>query len=331
MEEELITVVVPLYNMAKYLPRAMKSLLNQDYSNYEIIIVDDGSTDDGSRLADNYANQYERVRCIHKENGGLSSARNVGIYNAHGRYIIFPDPDDWVEKDYLSFLWHLREEYHMDLEICGRRVIDEKSNVLSFTEGDVILLEKEDALIKLMDSRYYMGSAWNKLFRMDVIKKNDLSFDTELGMAQDLHFCVQYFMHCKNVVYDPTPKYFYYQHSGGVTSSEMTLTPRKMSGLRTYEKIAEMTEKDYPCVHDMALATLCNMSLHFIYIYYDKKMTDQKIIMKLRENINKNALYYNKSSRFSKINKLLLYIARVKPCYYFFIKKVIVFFLCLIG
>ena len=214
MEEDLITVVVPLYNMAKYLPRAMESLLNQDYGNYEIIIVDDGSTDEGSQLADDYAKRYERVRCIHKENGGLSSARNVGIDNAHGRYIIFPDPDDWVEKDYLSFLWHLRKEYHTDLEICGRKVVDENQKQLSMTQGGAGVWEKAEALIKLMDSKYYTGSACNKLFHLEIIRNNILYFDTELGMAQDLHFCVRYFMLCRNVVYDPSPKYYYYQHGG---------------------------------------------------------------------------------------------------------------------
>ena len=321
MEEKLISVVVPLYNMATFLPRAMESLLKQDYGNFEIIIVDDGSTDDGSQLADDYTVKYDKVSCIHKENGGLSSARNIGIDYAKGQYIIFPDPDDWVAEDYLSFLYRMNITYHTDLEICGRVVMDENSKELSSTKGEVGILEKEEALIKLMDSKYYMGSAWNKLFHLDNIRENKLYFDTELGMAQDLHFCIRYFMLCEKVVYDPTPKYFYFQHSGGVTSSGMSLTPRKLSGLKTYEKIAEMTKIEYPVIHDMALATLCNMSLRFIYIYFAKGMKEEEIYKRLKRDIWENGQYYCKSNRFSILNKILYYIAKINPYIYYCVKR----------
>ena len=128
-------------------------------------------------------------------------------------------------------------------------------------------------------------------------------------------------MHCKNVVYDPTPKYFYFQHSGSVTSSGMTLTPRKMSGLKTYEKIAEMTCTEYPFVHDMSLATLCNMSLHFLYIYYEKGINDKEIYEKLKRNIESYGQYYVKSDRFSMMNKILCNIAKVNPNLYYCVKR----------
>lgn len=323
MEEELITVVVPLYNMAQFLPRAMESLLKQDYRNYEIIIVDDGSTDDGSQLADDYSVKYDIVSCIHKENGGLSSARNVGIDNAKGKYIIFPDPDDWVSEDYLSFLYGMHSVHHTDLEICGRTVVDENGKEISKTKGGEGVWEKSKALCMLMDSQYYTGSACNKIFHLDIIRNNMLYFDTELGMAQDLHFCVRYFMYCEKVVYNPSPKYYYYQHSGGVTSSGMTLTSRKMSGLKTYEKIAEMTKMEYPVVHDMSLATLCNMSLHFLYIYHEKRMHDEEILTKLKQNIVEYGQYYGRSYRFSRCNKILFYIARINPYLYYIVKKTV--------
>lgn len=94
---ELITVVIPVYNMVDYLEKAVKTLGKQTYKNYEIILIDDGSTDGGTYLCDKLAEYYEQIRTIHKKNGGLSSARNCGIENAKGKYIIFPDPDDWVD------------------------------------------------------------------------------------------------------------------------------------------------------------------------------------------------------------------------------------------
>ena len=103
-----ISVVVPVYNLSEFLPHCFESLLMQTLDNYEIILVDDGSTDTSGTLCDQYEAEHKKfVRCIHKSNGGLSSARNTGIDVAKGKYIIFPDPDDWVEPDYLEKLRRL--------------------------------------------------------------------------------------------------------------------------------------------------------------------------------------------------------------------------------
>ena len=107
----MISVIVPVYNMKIYLKRCMKTLIMQTQDNYEIILVDDGSTDGSSEICDEYAKENpDLIRVIHKENGGLSSARNAGIEEATGRYIIFPDPDDWVEPDYLKAFVELKKK-----------------------------------------------------------------------------------------------------------------------------------------------------------------------------------------------------------------------------
>ena len=224
----MITVVVSIYKVEKYLNKCIESLLNQTYKDFEIILVDDGSPDKCPKMCDDWETRDSRIRVFHKENGGVSSARNCGIENAKGEFIIFPDPDDWVEPDYLERILALREEFNADLSICGHYIgknINNKKAALS-------VLTTEEALEQLMMPRLFCGYVWNKLYSMKIINNNNLRFDTELGMVQDLHFNVRYFQFCEKIVYDPKPLYHYVIDRGGVTSRYTTLTPRKISGLK---------------------------------------------------------------------------------------------------
>lgn len=321
MINDMITVVVPVYNMGHLLPRAIDCLLAQTYRNYEIIIVDDGSTDDSGEICDRCVALDSGIRVIHKENGGLSSARNCGIANANGEFIIFPDPDDWTDPHYLEMLINLHREYKTDLEIGGHYVEDDKSCVIHNDGKCREIINADDAVELLMSSKAFCGFAWNKLYHMDIIEANALRFDTELGMAQDLHFAFRYIALCEKIAYDPAPAYHYFQHAGGVTNTKSPLSARKISGLKTYEKIAELAKDKYPNAHDAALSTLFNMSLHFIFIYYESKMSDKLLLVKLKENLRLYKEYFFKNPNYSKSRKLLGRIALVSPWAYHKAKK----------
>lgn len=323
MTNKLITVVVPVYNMGKFLPRAIDCLLSQTYKNYEIIIVNDGSTDDSGAVCDECAKLDERICVIHKENGGLSSARNCGIENAKGQYIIFPDPDDWVEKNYLETLINLQEEYGADLEISGHFVDDDKKSAVHNKNATKTLLDKESALKILMRPDGFCGFAWNKLYHLDIIKKHSLRFDEELGMAQDLHFAFRYLCLCESVAYNPLPTYHYFQHVGGVTNANSPLTARKISGLKTYEKIAELAGESYPQVKSSALSTIFNMSMHFIYIYFQSKMQDKELLKKLKCNLQTYKNYFFSDERYSTSHKILGRIVLISPKLYFLTKRLL--------
>ncbi len=323
MTNKMVTVVVPVYNMKELLPKCLSALLNQSYDNYEILIIDDGSTDGSSVICDEYAQKEGKVKVIHKENGGLSSARNCGIENATGDFIIFPDPDDWVEKNYLEQLVKLANEYHTDLEICGHYVDDAKKSIVHNTLGKIKVIDKKDTLCLLMRPDAFCGFAWNKLYHLDIIKKNNLRFDTELGMAQDLHFAFRYIRCCESVVYDPTPTYHYFQHIGGVTNAKSPLTTRKISGLKTYEKIAELANGEYPQVRSLAYSTIFNMSMHFIYIYFYSKMKDKALLKKLKENLKIYKSNFFGDDRYSRVHKFLGRIALVSPRLYYLTKKIV--------
>ena len=165
----MITVVVSVYNTGKYLPKAMDCLLRQTYRDYEIIIVDDGSTDGSQDICDREAEGRDNVRVFHKPNGGLSSARNFGIDHAKGDYIIFPDPDDWVELNYLEKLVAIREETGADLSICGH--FDEMDSLVRIWNQGArpCVMPASEAMEVLMTPSAFCGYAWNKLYDLRII------------------------------------------------------------------------------------------------------------------------------------------------------------------
>lgn len=319
-ENDLITVVVPIYNMGNYLERAVNSLLNQTYDNYEILLIDDGSTDSSVEKSEEYAKNNEKIKVYHKKNGGLSSARNFGIEHANGKYIIFPDPDDWVSENYLETLISLVDETS-DLEVCGHYVVTDKSMKPHVEFEKEYIYNREEALESAMISSGFCGFAWNKLYHMEIVKKYNLKFDEELGMAQDLHFLICYLMKCNKIKYTTKQQYYYYQHVGGVTNAP--LSPRKISGLKTYEKIAEIVKKDYPKIEKLAKATYTNMNLQFIYIYYSNNMKNSELLSKLQLNFKKNINYFIKNKNYDIKRKTLGIIAYLSPKLSFKIREIL--------
>ena len=314
----MITVVVSVYNTGEYLPKAMDGLLSQTYPDYEIIIVDDGSTDGSADICDAQAARSQRASVYHKPNGGLSSARNFGIEHAKGDYIIFPDPDDWVDAGYLQGLTDIRERHHADLSVCGHYFFEQGYDHLWNEGGKEVVLNTAEALDHLMQPKSFCGYAWNKLYSMDVIRKNHLRFDTELGMAQDLHFAFRYLRLCKRVAYDPTtPLYHYNRDTVGVTTYDSPLTPRKISGLKTYLKIAELAGDEYPAIRDESLGILSDTSLQYLYLYYFFKMKQPDTLKLIRGYQKEYFSYFLSSPSYSRQRKVLGKVARRSPRLYY--------------
>ena len=168
----LISIVVPIYKVEKYINKCIESILNQTYKNLEIILVDDGSPDNCGKIADEYAKKDNRIKVIHKQNGGLSDARNAGIDIAKGKYIGFVDSDDYIEKDMYEYLINLINENNTDISICDFKYIYEDETVKRNKEQKVqnITLNKKEALIELLGNK--IGNyAWNKLYKAELFKE----------------------------------------------------------------------------------------------------------------------------------------------------------------
>lgn len=171
MEKDLISIIVPVYNMEKYLDRCMESILNQTYKHLEIILVDDGSTDSSPEKCDEYAQKDGRVRVIHKQNGGLSDARNAGLEIAAGEYIGYVDSDDWIEMDMYERMYNACIENKAQIAVC-RYFSEYKDHTEAGGDGRVILLSQEELLtIYLGGHEQYViyNSVWSKLFRRELV------------------------------------------------------------------------------------------------------------------------------------------------------------------
>lgn len=157
-KNDLVSVVVPIYKVEKYLDRCVKSIINQTYKNIEVILVDDGSPDNCPKMCDDYKKKDKRIKVIHKKNGGLSSARNVGIQNATGKYICFIDSDDYIEKDYVKRMYEVISKEKLDFVVCNyNRVYDNK---IQKCEVD-----------KFKTENFITPAAWNKMYKKSLFDK----------------------------------------------------------------------------------------------------------------------------------------------------------------
>lgn len=212
----LVSVIVPVYKVEQVVKNCIESILNQTFTNFELILVDDGSPDNSGRICDEYAQKDDRVIVIHKENGGVSSARNVGIDKAKGKYICFVDSDDYVSKDYLKTLIDVEENNNADNIWCYFKTVDKYSekidckevssepNIEKYTVKDIMTLHE-----KWLDA----GPVC-KLYILDIIKENNLKFDESLSLGEDLIFNFVYLDYTnKNIIVINNELYFYLQNN----------------------------------------------------------------------------------------------------------------------
>jgi len=203
----LLSIIVPVYNVERYLPKCLDSILAQTFTEFEVIAVDDGSPDDCGQILDEYAKKDEKIIVVHKENGGVSSARNAGLDVAQGEYIGFVDPDDYIENDMYEFLYNEAIAGDYDIVQCNYAQVDKDGNVVHRLDH---IKNREFAdtneLLCAFFENDIRSCAWNKIFRREVIK--DVRFMSELRVAEDklfVHNCLR----CAKKV-KITDKYCYY-------------------------------------------------------------------------------------------------------------------------
>lgn len=307
--EELISVIVPIYKVENYLEKCVNSIINQTYKNLEIILVDDGSPDNCPKICDTLAKKDKRIKVIHKKNGGLSDARNVGIESATGRYIGFVDSDDYIEPTMYSELISNLKETDSDLSICGRYINYENGKqVQNVTRSIKIEMERNDALIKLNSFSYFDMSACDKLYKAKMIKKIRFPFGKK---CEDYYFMYQVFFKCKKIVYFSNPLYHYYQREGSITRNIQMDT----AFIDASESQLEFFKKNIPeliYVGKTAYA-FANIATYNKYIKYGVNCPTEEI-KKFKINVYKNLKYVIKNSNISKTKKLqaVLFLINIK-------------------
>ncbi|QNG58471.1 glycosyltransferase [Bacillus sp. PAMC26568] len=223
-----ISIIVPIYNVEKYLSRCLDSLLLQSFKDFEIIAINDGSTDSSGCILDEYAKRHNEIIAIHKKNNGVSSARNDGLQKATGTYIGFVDPDDWIDKNMYEELYKTAEQEQADIVMCSYiREFGTHSKEKIFEEADIRKYVNEELKTKILrrligpiekevSNPEYLdawGTVWSKLYKSQLIKQNKLEFVDlkEIGSNEDTLFNIQAFYHANSFVFLNQPLYHYWR------------------------------------------------------------------------------------------------------------------------
>lgn len=262
MENPLVSIIIPVYNIEKYLEECVESVLNQTFDNYEIILVDDGSTDHSGNICDNLSLQNHKIKTYHKKNGGLSSARNYGIKNSEGKYVIFLDSDDyWVNKEILSLFIKKAEENHLDVVRGEYLDVDDKKNIQNIPDiSKKYIFEDKvfssfEMIKEVINGRYFSG-----LFFYKRESLGNLLFDEERKFQEDIDFEIRYFS--KNVRCGYIPIHFYaYRHR----ENSIITTPRLINVTDSFS----LTDIFYEYAHLVKDKQLSQLYLYYgIMMYY---------------------------------------------------------------
>ena len=228
MMKELISVIVPVYNVEKYLDNCVQSILRQSYTNLEIILIDDGSTDKSSQLCDEYSQKDKRIKVIHKKNGGQSDARNVGITVATGKYIAFVDSDDYIDEQFLEQLYLAIKKNKSDISMSKYKKTYKLNEKNKKIYNKCIIYSPEEALRELLLFQNADNYIWNKLYKKELFFK--LSFKVGKKM-EDLGIIYLIFSKAKKIVSIDYEGYFYVQREGSTmwqVNSQLILDTMEM-------------------------------------------------------------------------------------------------------
>lgn len=222
--KQLVSIIVPVYNAEKYIPNCVNSILNQSYKDLELILVNDGSTDQSGEICEELARKDSRVKVFHQANSGPSAARNFGIGLAAGEFLQFVDSDDFIESNMTERLVKAMDN-HNDLVICGyQKILKRGSQIISskvFRIEQAGEYELEEFLQNFSElyQDYYIHFNWNKLYRTQILKEAALSFDRKVNWGEDLLFNLQYIEKCKRIcISQDTPYYYIDSNSSSITS-----------------------------------------------------------------------------------------------------------------
>lgn len=226
MDEKLISIIVPAYNLEQYIESCLRSILNQTYKNIEIIVVDDGSTDSTAEIIDAMAQENRRIVTIHKENGGVSSARQAGIDKATGDYIGFVDGDDFVEPEMYEHLLENLLKYDADISHCGYQMVFPDGHVdMYYNTGKIVEQSHSQGITDLLEGIFVEPGLVNKLFKHSIVSGFATSslWDTTIRINEDLLMNYLFFSKADKSIYEDIPFYHYILRKGSATTSKKQL------------------------------------------------------------------------------------------------------------
>lgn len=304
-----VSVIIPIYNVEKYLEKCLDSIVHQSYKNLEIILVNDGSTDSSSKICEDYQKKDERIIVINKENGGLSDARNKGIDIATGEYITFIDSDDYIHKDMIGELMNIATNNDADISVCGfQKFFNESDSEIidnMLLNTDIQLFNSQD----ILDNFYSKISvniivAWAKIYKMSLFNKiryNKGKIHEDEFIAHKLIF------ESKKIAYIPKKMYFYRIRKNSITGEKFN--KKRLDKIEALEdRLKFANEKNLKNLYMQTLFCYCNDLILCYYLIkenYKKEKKLQKILKDKFLNNYKNVLRSNKMNIKQKIRIIM--------------------------
>lgn len=263
----LVSVILPVYNVEDYLVKCLDSVIGQSYTNLEIILVDDGSTDSSGKICDEYARKDERIRAYHKKNGGLSDARNFGIEKSAGEYLAFIDSDDYVDRDYIELLINLTENGKYKISLCSLHVVyTGNGRIWNKGNGEKTILTQKKCIEMMCYHDEVETAAYAKIIHRSLFEKVRFPVGK---IFEDIGTSYLLFDQCKQIPCWFVPKYYYVIRPNSIVTSHFT--SRKLDFIELTNQMVDYVDRKYP---DLKAAT----QRRRLYAYFStlNQMLDEK-------------------------------------------------------
>jgi len=280
----LISIIVPVFNVEAYVERCIESLILQSYQNIEIIIVDDGSTDNSGKICDKYRESDSRVKVIHKQNGGLADARNTGVDKAKGEYIAFVDSDDWVAADYVNEMYKVLVLNDSDIAVCKFQRVSQ-NRVISHKSNEVQKVYVREEAIKQLLYQKISTSVCGKLYKINLW--NGVRFPVG-KLYEDVETIYFIFNNCKKISSTNKIMYFYFFRNDSIVNQKFSIS--KMDYVENCRCLLENIKSDYPQFENAAISRLMWAEIH-VLVHMDSPV----------EHLNEYRMLMNDVKRFRRI------------------------------
>lgn len=293
---ELVTIIIPAWDVEKYIHRGIESCLNQTYGNIEVVVVDDGSTDETLNIAEKYAEEDKRVHVFSKAHYGVSAARNLGMKHAKGKYLMFLDSDDWLDTDAVEILMNHFSQYPMYLIGAKSVFIEEGKEDDDVKSSDRIsapvVMRQHEALLNTDQVTYRNSSACYKVFCASIIQDNDIRFDEDISIGEDGLFVFRYLNYVKGMVYIDKPLWRCLVRKG--SSTRVPYDDRFVTALYAIERMMQYPHAKEDAIDNMLKSFLVKKALALFRKYIDCGNEDRKTADFFKGYIKKYKKEYSK-------------------------------------
>ena len=320
--DELVSVVLPIYNVEKYLAFCIDSVIEQTYQNIEIILVDDGSTDTCPQICDQYKEKDNRIKVIHKKNGGLSDARNEGLKNAKGKYICFIDSDDFIAPNYITTLYRLIKKYQTDIAVCNfKRVQDSNFPAKQDEKIEEKVYTGKEMIENIYRKSIYQQTivTWNKMYNIDLFRNIKFPYGKQHEDEFTTHLL--YYISAKVVM---TSEVLYYYRYVPTSIMNQSFKMKRLDGIEALEERMKffLEHNEEKLYHLTLIRYESVLMIH--YMNCKRLLENSESIQKeLYDKFKKNYKKTIKLKECSFVDKVKFTIARISPNLYYYSKKII--------